>query len=388
MFRLPSTALRFAAAVLCIWLVNSPVANAEKRGVKPELESMRPIVLGQSNDHLIPRNLLKLLHAPEVQEELGLSAAKITQMEDELFAKADGPWFRARSLQSVEAEHKQLQRVERLVHSWLVKNFDAEQKQRLLQLEYQSQNLRAFLRKDVIKRLELSADQVSRYEELAKASYDSVLTYTRAQYSSSGPTEAQRDAVVKASEAEQKGFKEIFTPEQIQKFVGMAGELFDTSSLKRIHPMAPEFKSVKHWINSSPIKLRDLRGKVVLVHFYASECYNCHNNFPIYREWEDKLAEKGVVLIGIQTPEISVEADPDHVRAEAKAKNLDHPILIDLDNENWNAYGNTMWPCVYVIDQEGYLRKFQMGELRWKGATYDQDIEKLVDELLAEESNS
>ncbi|HBE70597.1 MAG TPA: hypothetical protein DDW52_20825 [Planctomycetaceae bacterium] len=388
MTRMLCTILRFTAAVSCLVIASGSAANAEKRGVKPELESMRPIVLSQSNDHLIPRNLLKLLHAPEVQQELGLSAEKVTQMEDELFAKADGPWFRARSLASVEAEHKQLQRVERLVHSWLVKNFDAEQKQRLLQLEYQSQNLRAFLRKDVAKRLELSADQVSRYEELAKASYDALRTFTRAQYSSSGPTEAQRSAVVAASEAEQKGFKEIFKPEQIQNFIAMAGELFDIASLKRVHPMAPEFKSVKHWINSSPIKLRDLRGKVVLVHFYASECYNCHNNFPIYREWEDELAKKGVVLIGIQTPEISVEADPAHVRAEAKAKNLDHPILIDLDNENWNAYGNTMWPCVYVIDQNGYLRKFQMGELRWKGATYDQDIEKLVDELLAEGSSS
>ncbi|HAC90510.1 MAG TPA: hypothetical protein DCF63_07725 [Planctomycetaceae bacterium] len=65
-------------------------------------------------------------------------------------------------------------------------------------------------------------------------------------------------------------------------------------------------------------------------------------------------------------------------------KGFEFPVLIDLKSENWNAWGNTMWPTVYVIDKKGYIRSWWQGELNWQGATGDKSIENLVDELLAE----
>ena len=87
-------------------------------------------------------------------------------------------------------------------------------------------------------------------------------------------------------------------------------------------------------------------------------------------------------MIGIQTPETSLERKPDAIREAAQERDLQFPILIDLDSENWKAWSNTMWPTVYVIDRDGYIRHWWQGELNWKGATGDQTIEGLVQELI------
>jgi peroxiredoxin len=145
--------------------------------------------------------------------------------------------------------------------------------------------------------------------------------------------------------------------------------------------MAPELVPVQDWINSRPITLKSLRGKVVLLHFYAFECHNCHANFDHYRQWHKKYGGE-VVVLGIQTPETPTERQADAVKQAARERNLEFPILIDLDSANWKAWSNTMWPTVYVIDRDGYLRHLWQGELNWKGAAGDQTIEKLIDELI------
>ena len=93
-----------------------------------------------------------------------------------------------------------------------------------------------------------------------------------------------------------------------------------------------------------------------------------------------------MVLIGIQTPETALERDPVAVARAAGDEELAFPILIDLEAAKWKNWSNTMWPTVYVIDKQGYLRQWWQGELRWQGATGDQSIEKLVEELLVESS--
>ncbi len=131
-------------------------------------------------------------------------------------------------------------------------------------------------------------------------------------------------------------------------------------------------------------QVKELRGKVVLVHFYAFQCHNCHANFEIYRRWHDQWHEKGVVVVGIQTPETSQERDPAAVKSAAAERKLEFPIIVDVASKNWDAWGNTMWPTVYVVDKNGYLRQWWAGELNWKGATGDKTIEQVVDQLLAE----
>ena len=102
----------------------------------------------------------------------------------------------------------------------------------------------------------------------------------------------------------------------------------------------------------------------------------------------NELTDKGVAVVGIQTPETSLERDPQAVKEAARERGLYFPIMIDLESENWKAWGNTMWPTVYVVDKNGYIRHWWQGELNWKGATSDKVIEDLVDDLLAESEQS
>mgnify|MGYP003467310104 FL=1 len=101
-----------------------------------------------------------------------------------------------------------------------------------------------------------------------------------------------------------------------------------------------------------------------------------------------QLREKGVEVIGIQTPETSQERDPAAVKSAAASRKLEFPILVDLESKNWGAWGNTMWPTVYVVDKNGYIRHWWQGELNWKGATADKTIENVVQKLLDERVGS
>ena len=120
----------------------------------------------------------------------------------------------------------------------------------------------------------------------------------------------------------------------------------------------------------------------MILHFYAFECVNCQRNLPIYAEWQRKYADKGVVVIGIQSPETDRERQPEAVITAAKEAGIDYPVQFDGDSATWKAWGNTMWPTVYVIDQQGYLRVWWQGELNWQGAKGDEVISKAVEKLL------
>lgn len=124
-------------------------------------------------------------------------------------------------------------------------------------------------------------------------------------------------------------------------------------------------------------------GQVVLLHFYAFQCHNCHANFDIYQRWHQTLRDQGIEVVGVQTPETDDERDAGKVVAAAKKAGFEFPVLVDLKSANWDAWGTTMWPTVYVIDRRGYVRHWWMGELRWKGAQGDQEIERLAKRLLA-----
>jgi peroxiredoxin len=175
---------------------------------------------------------------------------------------------------------------------------------------------------------------------------------------------------------------ELLSPQQQQRLPELLGSKFDTTKLSRIYPLAPELIDSKVWVGDRQVTLEELRGQVVLLHFYAFQCHNCQANFKHYNRWQEKLAARGVVVVGIQTPELDDERDPAQVTAAAQEQGFKFPVLIDLQNANWDAWGNTMWPTVYVIDREGYIRLWWQGELNWQGAKGDQTIEELVEKLL------
>ncbi|MFO1021755.1 MAG: redoxin domain-containing protein [Planctomycetales bacterium] len=334
-----------------------------------------------SYDSLVPQCLLGLLHAPEVHKDLNLSSEQVNKLEV-LLRKVDARWFPARILPT-EEQRPVIRELETEAWNWFGSNATATQRQRLQQLECHAQNNRMLLREDVAQRIGLKSSQQQKLADLARATDESKLVLARTLYGDPQIKKLQQKAD-QAARAEREGLSKIVQTDQWEKLKALLGDPFDATRLKRIYPLAPEFVPVRNWINSSPLTMKELRGKVVLVHFYAFQCHNCHANFGIYRRWHKELTDKGVVVVGIQTPETKTERDITAVTAAAAERDLKFPILFDLDAANWNAWGNTVWPCVYVIDKQGYLRMWWQGELNWKGATGDKSIEEAVNKLLAE----
>ena len=147
---------------------------------------------------------------------------------------------------------------------------------------------------------------------------------------------------------------------------------------------APEFRGVTEWVNSDPLTMAKLRGKVVLVHFWTNGCYNCVNNYPHYKAWQERYADKDVVIVGIHTPETSGEHDIQRIKAQAAKHGLKFPIAVDKEGANWKARNNRYWPTVYVVDRKGRVRYGWEGELSYKGADGEEKVRKLVDALLLE----
>ena len=147
---------------------------------------------------------------------------------------------------------------------------------------------------------------------------------------------------------------------------------------------APEFRGVTQWINSDPLTMAKLRGKVVLLHFWTNGCYNCVNNYPHYKAWQERYADKDVVIVGVHTPETPGEHDVERIKAQAAKHGLKFPIAVDNDGSNWKAWNNRYWPTVYVVDRRGRVRYGWEGELNYKGASGEETVRKLVDSLLLE----
>ncbi|MFN7289204.1 MAG: redoxin domain-containing protein [Pirellula sp.] len=330
---------------------------------------------------LVPHRVFSLIHAPEVHKELGLNDAEVGQLEEQ-FQKWDGDWFRSRNLPT-EKSFAELDRLEKEFWAWAKGAWSVEQLKRLKQIEAQSQGNRMFVRKEIAKAVKLTSVQVKKFTDLASAT-EVAQKKLEELAMKGGDTSAATEAVAEATSAEQKAIASILTPEQTKELKALVGSIFDTKQLKRIYPMAPEFAPDTEWFNSSPLTLESLKGKVVVIHFYAFQCHNCHANFEIYRRWHEKYADQGVVMIGIQSPETPDERDPAAVREAAKDRKLEFPIVMDREMKNWDRWANTMWPTVYVIDKRGYLRHWWQGELNWQGATADKTIEAVIEAALAE----
>jgi peroxiredoxin len=147
---------------------------------------------------------------------------------------------------------------------------------------------------------------------------------------------------------------------------------------------APELIGVSEWINSKSLKLADLKGKVVVVHFWTHGCINCVRNYEHYRDWTtqfEKVPE--FAMIGIHTPEFDSEKNGERIKQKAKDNKLTFPIAVDNDSKNWQAWGNQYWPCVYLVDKQGNVRYRWAGELGKDGMkTVTAEIEKLLKEAV------
>ena len=125
---------------------------------------------------------------------------------------------------------------------------------------------------------------------------------------------------------------------------------------------AADFQGISNWVNSEPLTLDGLRGKVVLVDFWTYTCVNCIRTLSYLKDWHDKYADSGLVIVGVHTPEFEFEHLTENVAAASESFGLEYPIAQDNDFATWRAYSNRAWPAKYLVDKDGVVRYKHIGE--------------------------
>jgi thiol-disulfide isomerase/thioredoxin len=140
----------------------------------------------------------------------------------------------------------------------------------------------------------------------------------------------------------------------------------------------PGFDGATGWLNSAPLTAADLQGKVVLVDFWTYTCINWLRTLAYVRAWAEKYDDRGLVVVGVHTPEFPFERDVDNVRQAASDMRVGYPIALDSDYAVWRAFSNRYWPAVYIADAQGRIRHHQFGEGRY------EECERVLQQLLRE----
>ena len=125
---------------------------------------------------------------------------------------------------------------------------------------------------------------------------------------------------------------------------------------------APEFAGIDHWFNSPPLRMSALRGKVVLIDFWAYSCINCIRAMPHVEHLYETYKDRGLVVVGVHSPEFDFEHDPSNVRAAIERMGITYPVAMDNHLDTWNAWRNQYWPAQYLIDADGRLIGHHYGE--------------------------
>ena len=145
--------------------------------------------------------------------------------------------------------------------------------------------------------------------------------------------------------------------------------------------VAPELSNGA-WINSEPLTLKSLHGRVVLIEFWTFACYNCRNTLPTVIKWDSQYRDKGLTIIGVHTPESDLESNLNDVRREVAELGIKYPVVTDNDYSTWKLYKVEAWPTLFLLDKQGRVRWTHVGE-----GYYDQ-TEEVIKKLLAEEAPS
>src|SRR5919204_4378496 len=125
---------------------------------------------------------------------------------------------------------------------------------------------------------------------------------------------------------------------------------------------APQFQGISAWLNTRPLTISKLRGKVVLVDFWTYSCINCLRTLPHLKAWDAAYRKDGLVIVGVHTPEFAFERVAANVAAAVRRFGIRYPVVQDNDYKTWNAYANEYWPAEYLIDRRGHVRETHFGE--------------------------
>src|SRR5687767_12518227 len=164
---------------------------------------------------------------------------------------------------------------------------------------------------------------------------------------------------------------------ELDELVGRKGSPIEESTLRDFGE-APDFQQIALWVNSAPLSIEALRGKVVVLDFWTYSCVNCLRTLPHVKEWYSTYRDDGLVIVGVHTPEFSFERVPDNVRREVDSLGIEYPVALDNEFGTWNAWENRYWPAKYFIDRRGHVRFAHFGEGEYT------ESEEVIRTLLAE----
>lgn len=160
----------------------------------------------------------------------------------------------------------------------------------------------------------------------------------------------------------------LFNPlDKLSEFQKSTAKKFDSEFLAAKVTLedlgkASEFVGLGEWVNSKPLSLAKLKGKVVLIDFWTFSCINCIRTLPTLKKWHQKYKDSGLVIIGIHTPEFKFENEINNLKEAMREHDIQYAVAQDNDYKTWNAYNNRFWPAEYLIDANGNLRYTHFGE--------------------------
>jgi thiol-disulfide isomerase/thioredoxin len=141
-----------------------------------------------------------------------------------------------------------------------------------------------------------------------------------------------------------------------------ASALSDSGSALRDRGAAPDFKGITTWLNSEPLSMGALRGKVVLVDFWTYSGINCVRTLPYVTRWYEQYRDQGLVVVGVHTPEFAYERQTRDVQTALQRFGITYPVAQDNAYATWKAYDNHDWPASYLIDRRGRIVLTHVGE--------------------------
>ena len=205
--------------------------------------------------------------------------------------------------------------------------------------------------------LGVDKDLQTRVPGYTQALQDRIESSTRAERELSALTGARAPRPVAQGAASAEGVKAVALPD---------------------YGAAPGFADLAGWINTGPLTLKELRGKVVLIDFWTYSCVNCLRTLPFVRAWDDRYRSSGLVIVGVHSPEFAFEKEAANVRENVRRLSIHYPVALDSQLGTWTAWHNQYWPAKYLIDRRGHVRYYHFGE-----GEYDK-TEQAIRQLLAE----
>jgi thiol-disulfide isomerase/thioredoxin len=331
----------------------------------------------------VPHPVTILLRAGSVHRELGLAAPTINQVEQAV-GEVEQPLWRLRDLPP-EKRNEQVVRLIAQLKRRLSEVLSSQQMERLNQIVWQAQGIEALIEPEVAVRIKLSETQTDKIAGSLETAYKKIAGLRMNVQIQSESTRFVQIQQVR-TETQQK-IAAALNDLQQNAFVSLLGQPMDLSQVRSIACKAPEIES-ETWINSPPVRLSDLRGKVTAVHFYAFGCGNCVRSLPYYNDWHEHFDADVFNIIGIHRPETERERDVEKVIEKAKQAGMEYPIAIDNNSLAWNAWGNHTWPTTYLIDKNGYVRYWWYGELNWQNNGSEKYLRDRIEELVKEPTQS